>query len=208
MTWQYIYCSIAGFFISLSGSLPLGNLNVTAMHIAAKSTYKKALLFALGAVLVELLYLRFTLYGLGWVQLHSNIFVALRAFTILLFLVLAIGSFIAAGRGTDTHKNVVIDNKIDRFVLGVTMSALNPMQIPFWAGWAVYLFSSGTLLANAGIYNLFTLAAGVGTFAALLVFIYAGKRFSPVIRKHEKKVNIAMGILFLVMAMFQLTRFL
>lgn len=204
---QYLYCSIAGFLISLVGSLPLGNLNITAMHIAAKENYKKAILFAVGVVIVEVIYLRFTLYALNWVQTHKQVFAVLQWVTIALFVVLAIGSFMAAAKKDAAGKNVVIDNKINRFVLGISMSALNPMPIPFWAGWTVYLFSAGVLVADANIYNLFTISAGAGTFAALMAFIYAGKRFSELIKRNERKVSIAMGILFLGMAVFQIARF-
>lgn len=203
---QVFYCIIAGIGISLSGSLPFGNLNVMAMNIAAKETVKKALWFAVGAAVVEMTYLRFTLSTISWVLAHKRLFLVCQWATVVLLLSLAIGSLMAIMKKEGKGKNVLIENNMNRFLLGVSISAVNPMQLPFWAGWATYLFTQNLLANSATFYNIFTLSAGTGTILALGIFIIAGRKFSDWMNKNNRTVQVVMFILFLLMAVFQVIR--
>ena len=206
MVIQYLQYLLTGLLISLSGSLPLGNLNVAAMQIAAKHSLNKAVWFAVGVTAIEMMYLRLTLGLLNLLAGYERLFYLFRALTIVLLLVLAVGSFIAAR--SKAGKHVILDSTGNKLVLGATMSILNPMQVPFWLGWAVYLLSRSLLVATSGVYNIFTAGAGMGTFAALLLFILAGRKFSVFMITHRASVNIAMGCLFGILALFQIVHFL
>ena len=203
---QYLQTFIAGLFISLSGSLPLGNLNVAAMQIASGETLRKALWFAIGVTIVEMLYLAITLKLVGRIDPHTPLFRFFRILAVLLLLIMAVGSFRATMN--KEGKNIVIDNKARRLFLGATMSAVNPMQIPFWMGWVVYLLSESLINNSLAGNAVFTLSAGIGTFSALLIFIVAGRRFSKWMRQNTKLVNLSMGCLFTLMALFQIIHLL
>jgi len=205
---QYLYSILTAFLISLSGSLPFGNLNLTAMAIAAKETVKKAVWFAIGVALVEIIYLRFTLGAMNWVVGHVALFFIFQWATVALMLLLCVGSIIAATKKAGETKNIFIENKTNRLVLGIGMSAINPMQVPFWAGWATWLFSHQALQQTAIAYNLFTLAAGVGTLTALLLFIFIGKKLSVLIQSRQHFVHIIMATLFFIMAVLQAVKLL
>lgn len=195
---------LAGVFISLTGSLPLGNLNVTATHLAAKESARSALWFAVGAVLVEMIYLRLTLSVIDSVLLHSSLFLKLQWATVVLLLALAAGSFWALRKPAHESKNILIENRMNRFVLGFLMSLANPVQLPFWAGWSTYLLAQQWIAKSSFGYNLFTLAAGAGTFGAMLAFIFVGRRFADLMNRNQKPVHWIMGMLFLSMAVLQL----
>jgi threonine/homoserine/homoserine lactone efflux protein len=201
MAIQYLQSFIAGLFISLTGSLPLGNLNVAAMQIAARETLRKALWFAAGVTLVEMAYLAVTLSIVGSFTIQARVFFFFRLVSVAILLIMAAGSFMATAN--KEGKNVILDNKVKRFLLGAGMSAVNPMQIPFWAGWSIYLLSQVWLENNVAGNTIFTLSAGAGTFIALLIFILAGRRFSAVMQQNKKTVNAGMGILFVAMAVYQ-----
>ena len=205
MVVQYLQCFGAGLLISLSGSLPLGNLNVSAMQIAAKDTVNKALWFAIGVTLIEMVYLKVTLGVVDVLAGYERLFYFFRIISIVLLIVMALGSFFVARSSDAGH--IVLDGKRSKFVLGLLMSTLNPMQIPFWFGWAVYLLSHAVLVPISGAYNIFTVGAGAGTFIALLVFIFAGRKFSGFMLRNHKAVNISMGFLFVIMAVYQAIHF-
>jgi threonine/homoserine/homoserine lactone efflux protein len=194
---------LSGFLISLAGSLPLGSLNVAAMHIAAHEGVRKSLLFALGVVLTEIIYLRITFAGIHWVAAHRSLFLTLQWLTVIFLFALAVGSFRAAQRRS-AGKNRMIQNNMPRLVLGMVMSAVNPMQFPFWAGWALVLLNAHRLSAGATGYNVFTAGAGIGTFTAMLVFIFFGRRFSGIMLARQRTVQWGMGVLFLLLAVYQL----
>ncbi len=202
---EWLRVILAGVAISLTGSLPLGNLNVTATHIAAKENTKVALWFALGAALVEMLYLRLTLALMDVILIQSSLFQQLQWVTVVLLLALAGGSFWALRKADKGEiKNVLLDNQMNRFVLGLLMSLVNPAQLPFWAGWVSYLLTQHWISDNTFSYNLFTIAAGMGTLLAMLLFILAGRKLSTTLHRHQRKVHGVMGALFLGMALWQI----
>ncbi len=203
MYLQYLF---TGLLVSLSGSLPLGNLNVTAMLIAAKRSMRKALWFAVGVTIIEVLYLRATLYLLDRVATHTSVFFWFRVFNVLFMLCLAIGSFAAIRKTDKPGKDR--SNESGGIWLGMVMSACNPMQVPFWMGWGVYLLSASLLANNAVSYGMFSVGAGIGTFCALWLFIIAGVRFSAIMRRHQRSVHIFTGVLFLLMALVQVVKLL
>ncbi|XZF12770.1 LysE family translocator [Chitinophagaceae bacterium MMS25-I14] len=194
---------ISGFLVSLSGSLPLGNLNITALNIAARENMRRAIFFAAGVVCIEMLYLGITLSALDLVLKNKTVFVTLQWTTVVLLLVLAAGNFIASGRQKQ-EKNRLTGNNIPRFLLGAGMSAVNTLQFPFWAGWAVYLLTRHYIIMTAVSAAFFTAGAGVGTTAALAIFIIAGKRFSDFLQRNNKVVQLITGILFATIAISQI----
>jgi len=198
---QYLQSFVAGLLISLSGSLPLGNLNIAAMQIAIKGTLKKALWFAGGVVLVEMIYLSFTLSVLDRFAISDSILFLFRAASVILLLVMAAGNFMAIKH--KKHKNIVLNNKAGGVVLGIAMSAVNPMQVPFWAGWAVYLLSQSLLVNSTAVFTIFVFSAGIGTFTALLLFIFTGRKFSAFMLRNQRKANLLIGGVFVGMAVIQ-----
>lgn len=192
---------ISGYTISLSGTLPLGNLNMTAMYIAARQRAVSAIQFALGVAIIEVLYLRIALMAVDWILHHRVLFRVLQWSAVLMLLLLSIGSFMALNK--QQQENKLVDNNMNRFALGMVMSAVNPMQFPFWAGWSVYLVSANWLHPGMVTYNVFALAAGAGTLTALFLFILAGAKLSAFMQKNKKGVQVFMGIVFLLLAAYQ-----
>src|SRR5664279_1233254 len=134
-----------GMIVSFLGSLPLGTLNVAAMQISVQESVSNALYFSLGSLLTEMIYVRISLVGINWIRKQKVLFKWMNWIALAIVLALATGSFIAA---TQEHhaKNVMLDNNMNRFVLGVLLSAISPMQIPFWFGWSTVLSVSYTHL--------------------------------------------------------------
>lgn len=200
---NYIITFFAGLIISLLGALPLGNLNITALHIASTQNLRKALWFAAGVVIVEVVYLSITLIAINQIISNKAVFAPMQWLSVLILLALAMGCFIAAYQKSTKTKNVLIDNKLTGFVLGVIMSAVNPMQIPFWVGWSVYAQTHQLLYPTNLSYLGFTIGVGCGTLLALLLFIAVGKQFSALLIRKQKMVQLIMGLLFLTIAIFQ-----
>ena len=195
-----------GMFISFLGALPLGSLNVSAMQVAITEDSRNAVKFALGVALVEILYVRLSLKGIDWILANQQVFYILEWVTVFLFIVLAISSFLTAGKTIGEKKNILLNNKMNRFWLGFTMSAINPVQIPFWFIWSTYLLSNKILLPTEIEFNTYTVGIGVGTLAGLALFIFAGKWLVNKLNASHRMINIVVGIVFIVSAAIQLYR--
>ncbi len=197
---------IFGFLVSFLGQLPLGNMSFTATQVGLQESISKAWQFAFGVAIVEMIYLRLALTGMDWVVQHRMVYLGLGWLTVVLFLVLGIMAILSAKKQQRESKALVLNNKLNRLVLGLTMSALNPVQIPFWVLWTSLLIQTKRLAVSAIDFNLFTIGAGTGTIAGLAVYIHGGKWLVQKIKASNRSLNIAMGVVFLLTALLQLYR--
>src|ERR1700741_2055407 len=129
-----------GLIVSFLGTLPLGTLNVAAMQMSVQEGVANAFYFSLGCIFTEMIYVRLSLIGISWIRKQTKLLKWLEWVTLAIVVALAVGSFIAAGKKSEA-KNVMLNNDMNRFILGVLLSAINPAQIPFWLGWSTILFT-------------------------------------------------------------------
>jgi len=203
---QIVFIVWLGFLVSFLGQLPLGNMSFTSTQIGLAEGFKKAWQFAIGVAIVEMIYLRFALTGMDWVIQHRRWFLALGWLTVVLFLVLGIVSFLTARKQAVEKKPVLLNNKLNRFLLGLTMSALNPVQIPFWFLWTSTLIQTKALPISSVAYNAFTAGAGAGTIGGLALYIHGGNWLVARLKASNKTLNKIMGIIFIITALIQLWR--
>jgi threonine/homoserine/homoserine lactone efflux protein len=196
--------ALTGLLISFLGALPLGSLNIAAMQIALEENKKNAFAFALGVAIVEIAYVRISLQAMDWVMEHQQLFYSMEWITVAIFLILAGSSFWVAFKKQGAAKNILLNNKINRFWLGLSMSAINPVQIPFWFIWSTYLLSNKVLLPTQTQFNSYTMGIGVGTITALAIFIYAGSWLVTKLNTSQKMINFVVGVVLLVSAIIQL----
>lgn len=192
-----------GFLISFLGTLPLGTLNVAAMQIAIQESIPNALLFALGCLLVEMIYVRASIGAIDWIRKQGRLMVVMEWLTLSIILALAAGSFWAAWKGGAETKSVFLQQNLHRFLLGMLMSAVNPVQIPFWFGWSNVLFSKGVLRSEPKLYNTYIVGIGIGTLLGNSVFIFGGKWVVDSIQDSQSYLNWIIGSVFLLTALIQ-----
>jgi threonine/homoserine/homoserine lactone efflux protein len=195
-----------GLMISFLGSLPLGTLNVAAMQIGIQESIKQAIYFSLGSLLVEMIYVRISLLGVDWIRKQKKLMKAMEWFTLIIILALAAGSFMAAAAKSDDAKNVFLENNMHRFLLGMFMSAINPVQIPFWFGWSTVLFSKKILEPVKSQYNFYIIGIGLGTLIGNCVFIFGGKWMVQRIANSQQYINWVIGGIFTLTALIQLIK--
>src|SRR4030095_3370279 len=196
---------IIGMLVSFLGSLPLGTLNVAAMQLAITDGYTQAILFSLGSLFVEMIYVRVSLVVMDWIRKQERIFKILEWVTLLIVLALAISSFHAAVH-PKTQKNIILSSTLPRFLLGATMCAVNPVQIPFWFGWSTVLFTKKVLLPKNSHYNLYIFGIGIGTFIGNCVFIFGGQLIAEKLKSNQSILNWVIGGIFAVTAVIQVWR--
>jgi Putative threonine efflux protein len=198
---------VTGMFISFLGTLPLGTLNIASMQISVTDGTRPALYFALGCLLVEVVYVRLSLVAMDWVRKQKKLFYWLQWFTILIIVALAVSSFIAA---TNPHveKNIILSHTFHRFWLGMLMSALNPVQIPFWFGWSTALLTKKILQPRNNHYNMYMAGIGIGTFLGFLIFIFGGQLIVNNLNAHQDMVNCMIGGIFTITAVIMTVKLL
>jgi len=188
--------------ISFLGSLPLGTLNIAAMQISISDSVLHALEFAFGSLLAEVIYVRLSLVAMDWIRKKEFIFKMLEWITLAIVVVLASSSFYSA-MNPSVKENIVLSSPLPKILLGFSMSAVSPAQIPFWFGWSTVLLSKKILLPVNKHYNSYITGIGLGTLIGNCVFIFGGRLVAQKIQNSGQVINWVIGGIFLITAIIQ-----
>ncbi len=198
-----------GMIISFLGSLPMGTLNILAMKISVEEGIKYAIYFSFGSLLTEMIYVRLSLVGINWIRKQKKLFQWLEWITLIIVVALATGSFMTAIHHNPSNPNVQNNlPDIHRFLLGIFLSAISPLQIPFWFGWSTVLFTKKILLPKSSNYNLYIVGIGLGTLLGNCVFIFGGKWLVEKMNANQNILNYVIGGIFTITAIIQLVKIL
>jgi threonine/homoserine/homoserine lactone efflux protein len=189
--------------ISFLGSLPLGTLNVAAMQIAISDSVQQGFLFSTGSLLAEVIYVRLSLIAMDWIRKQRKIFAVLEWVTLAIVVALAVSSFYAAAH-PKVHENVILSSSMPNLILGFVMSALNPVQIPFWFGWSTVLFTKKILLPKSSHYNFYIIGIGLGTLMGNCVFVLGGKLIADKLDQNQHVLSWIIGGIFALTALIQI----
>ncbi len=198
---------LTGMLVSFLGSLPLGTLNIAAMQISVTDGVRPAILFSLGSLLVEIIYVRISLVAMDWVRRQEKLFIILEWVTLIIVAALAVSSFYAAMNPKE-GENFILSSTLHRFVLGVVMCAVNPVQIPFWFGWSTVLFTKGILKPRNDHYNIYIVGIGLGTLFGNSIFIFGGLVIADKLANNQHVLNWIIGGIFAITAIIQLWKIL
>jgi len=200
---QLIKIFLWGALISFLGSLPLGVLNATATQLSVEKGFYTALVFAIGATIIELLYVYITLLAMDWISKKIKLFRLFEWFTIILILALSYNSLSAAINMEGISSIVPAESK-GAFFSGMLLSALNPLHIIFWLGWNTVLIEKTILQKSKGNYSIYTIGTGLGTIAGFSVFIFGGNYIIHQLLFNETVINWIIGIALFTTAIIQM----
>ena len=199
--------AIWGCGISWLGTLPLGTLNVAAMQVSVSEGLLQGIFFSLGVAFVEVLYVRLSVVGIKWIMKRARLLYYLEWAAVVIVLLLAAGSFWAAFQ-QEEEKSFLLKTNLPNFLLGISLSAINPMQIPFWFGWTTVLFSRKILADRADYYNAYTAGIGMGTILGLMVFVFGGAIMVKKLNAGQSTINLVIGGVFALTALILIFRIL
>jgi threonine/homoserine/homoserine lactone efflux protein len=203
---QILSTLFLGFMLSFLGQLPVGIISITATQIAVQENFRNAWKYSFGVALIEMIYLRLILYGVQWIMHKSLVYFIFNLITVVFFVVLGITGFIFAGNQDRNKKALLLNYRMDRFLLGLTLSAINPAQIPFWIIWTGYFLNLQWLKPGFVYFNLFTLGSGCGTIFGLAVYMYGGNWLVNRMKAENRSLNRLMSLVFFLAAIIQLYR--
>ena len=194
-----------GALVSFLGSLPLGTMNITVTQISVQDGATAGFLFSGGSMIVEVIIVRIALMSFKWLARQHKLLRVLEYVTTSLILFLAVASFVAAyemkGFATSFPSHAVTP-----FLLGVFLSATNPLHIPFWLGWSTVLINKNVLRPNHVEYNWYVGGIGLGTMMGFALFIFAGNFLVSEIQQHQALLNCLIGIALAISAAVQIRK--
>lgn len=187
--------------------MPLGTLNIAAMQISISNGALSAIQFSLGSLFAEMIYVRLSLVAMDWVRKNEFLFRILEWITLAIVIILAVSSFHAA-MNPSQKESVVLSSTLPKILLGFTMSAVSPAQIPFWFGWSTVLLTKNILLPIGKHYNFYIIGIGLGTLVGNCVFIFGGRLVATKLQNSHEAINFVIGGIFVVTAIIQIWKML
>ncbi|MBC5864118.1 hypothetical protein [Flavobacterium turcicum] len=198
---------LVGFLVSFVGSIPLGYLNLVGFEIHRSQGLLSLIWFLLGVVLVEGFVIFYTLKFAQRLVENLKLMRYIDYFAIL-FLLLIGYSFYAGSQASSDNQSVLGSYlHYYPFLIGVFLSAINFLQIPFWTGWNLYLMN-GNYISVGNKLKLFYIAGTLlGTFSGMLALILVLNQLSTHTSDYSSYIfPVIIPLFFLVLALFQVVK--
>jgi hypothetical protein len=160
------------------------------------------LAFAVGALAVEVAYVRVSLTAMDWFRRNERVFKAFEWVTLALVSILAVTSFLSAS-SPGSGPSPILGTSLPPALLGVMMSSVNPLQVPFWFGWSAVLMNSGVLKPDKVFYRTYLGGIGIGSLLGFCVFIFGGPWLVQRLEAGKAGVQYAIAAAFALTAVVQ-----
>ena len=199
---------ILGFFIAFLAVIPPGLINMTAAKISLQEGKNEAISFAIGASVIIFFQTFIAVLFARFISNHQEIVSTLQEIGIFIFSLLSIYFFWIAKKPKKIKSDSRVKGKSNRFFLGMLLSTLNLLPIPF------YVFASMTLAAS-GYFSFdkipvaeFVIGVMSGSFTVLYIYIVAFKKIENKTEFLMRNINTIIGSVTTFMAVLTLFKLL
>ena len=199
---------VLGFFIAFLAVIPPGLINMTAAKISLQQGKNEAISFALGASVIIFFQTFIAVLFARFINKHQEIVSTLQEIGIFIFSSLSIYFFWIAKKPKKIKTDSRVKGKSNRFFLGMLLSTLNLLPIPF------YVFASMTLAAS-GYFSFdkipvaeFVIGVMIGSFTVFYIYIVAFKKIENKTEFLMRNINTIIGSVTTFMAVLTLFKLL
>jgi threonine/homoserine/homoserine lactone efflux protein len=189
------------FMLGFLGYLPLGNINMLVVQLSLTETPRKVLFYILFVALMEMIYCALIIEGTHVLLEQPGLLTALKWLAVVLFLVLGLLSFFHRD-GSNASKRFSGISK------GVFIAIVNPLQVPFWLVWSVYLMQNNWLNPQFFTVSFFALFTALGTICVLWLYALGGKQLVQRLELNHGFLNRFIGVVLIALALAQLFKLL
>lgn len=195
---------VVGFLVSFIGSIPLGYLNVVGFQVYEKLGLMPTMLYLLGVITIEFFVIYFTLIFAKRLAENKKLTRFIEAFSIVFMFVLAYVFYSSANTKSDFSTAF----RYAPLLLGIVLSGLNFIQIPFWTGWNLWLLNGKYIEISDSRKYVFVLGTIIGTFCGMLTLILSLHYFASNVEFLAKYLmQIIIPIVFIGFGIFQGAKF-
>ncbi|MFM2228921.1 MAG: hypothetical protein RL607_179 [Bacteroidota bacterium] len=134
---------LTGLVAAIVGVLPPGLINMTVAKVRLTDGLKRAMVFVFGALLVIAIQTYISVLCARYISQHQEIVTTLRIIGLLVFVVLTLYFFFFAKKPDLNDNRIQLKSKRSRFFMGMLISALNLLPVPYYVVISVTLASYG-----------------------------------------------------------------
>lgn len=173
---NYFLPLILGFTAASVGVAPPGLLNMTAAKVSAVDGRNRAVIFALGASVTVLFQTYVAVLFAKFIDRNPDVIVLLQEIGLFIFIGLTIYFFWAGKKKKQHQEELKMKSKTSRFFLGMLLSFLNLLPIPYYVFLSVWFSRKGWFFFNQSYIWLFVFGAMAGSFLIFYLYILFFKK--------------------------------
>ena len=189
---------IVGFLSAFLGLLAPSMLNMTAARFSIEKGRAAGIQFAAGAALIVLVQSSIALFFAKFLLSNPSILTKLKIIAIFVLLALSVFFFL------QTKKETQLTDKKKRrgshFVIGMGMSSLNMLAVPFFLAMATFASQKGWMQVKQPYSSYFAIGASLGSFSLFSMYVYFAIAISKRVQFIAKNINYILSVLFIVLA--------
>ena len=202
---EYISHLFLGFVMAFMSLTPPGMLNMTAVRTKIEKNKKSAILFALGAAIIVIPQAYIALAFTKYFAKHPEIIERLTIAGIVVLFALSISFFFLARK---KFKGEGKKRKGNFLFIGMLMSAMNMLAIPFYLVLSSVLEKKGLLIMSQPYISIFVAGVFLGAFALFATYVYFASFIEKRAQFIARNINYILSILFFVLGILTLYKFL
>lgn len=195
---------LVGFSVSFIGSIPLGYLNIVGFEIYSVFGVEELLLYLLGVICIEAFVIYFTLIFASRLVNNKKLMKIIDIFGVVFLSVLAY-SFYSLSSGSTASRNYLERYvSYSPFLIGVILSSLNFLQLPFWTGWNLYLINGDYIKTQKNLKFYYLTGTLIGTLLGMIALVCFLHSLSHIAENFAKYLmTVVVPVFFIVLACFQ-----
>ncbi len=167
-----------GFLAASIGVFPPGLINMTAAKISLVDGRVRALLFVLGATIIVFIQTYISVIFANYINLHPEIIILFREIGIIIMFFATIYFLLFAKKPTHNDQaQIKIKSKRGRFMMGMALSAINILPIPYYVLITVTLASFHLFSFHPMPIYSFVSGAVCGSFIVFYCYVVLFEKF-------------------------------
>ena len=189
------------FGLSALGSLPIGMITLKVTEKTIHNGYRSGVMVSLGATVIEFLYTFIALMSIDFFVQNVSVNVYINLLAMIVFFVLGVYHF---SKKTKLILESEGEYKTFDFIKGILLASMNMLIIPFWIFLALWLKNQGFEFSSMSLIFVFSTGSALGALLVFLLYIWLGRFIVNKIRTVSFYTNKAVGLVFLILGIYQL----
>jgi len=162
---------LVGFIVSFIGSIPLGYLNVVGYEVYKSFGLNETIFYLLGVISIEFFVIYFTLIFANKLIENKKIIKFIEIFSIIFMFLIAYIFYSSASKNGSSQSVLEKYVYYSPFFVGIILSSINFIQIPFWISWNLYLLNGNYIEISKSRKYFYVFGSIIGTFFGMLGLI-------------------------------------
>ncbi len=196
----------ATFSAAFMATVPPGLLNMNAAKTSVDKGKLNGVVFSLGVSSMIMIQSTIAVYISKFLYNNPEVIDWLLKIALGVFAFFAIYFFVAAKKNKAKSPKKVAISKRNSFYKGFLLAAVNLLTIPYYSGLNAMWNASGWIKFEATDILTFVLAAGLGTFSVLYLYVFYFNKLETKTNRFSKNSNYILSALMVLLLTITIIR--